>query len=226
MWNYKNCIAGILPAILLLFVACTPGPDISDMAHPVHVDSFMQGKLSKQIMDSRRDKDDFFRSSPDSPLPAALKPVFTGLEYYPLDWKYRFEGRVMQYPNPPRIKMIDTAGEIREAMRYGYIIFDQGDRRFKLQVYRLLDQEQKNLLFIPFADNQAGKETYPAGRYLDLEEKANGVYVIDFNRAYNPSCAYGGNFACPVTPAENHLAISVPAGEKVLSIARALEKRS
>ncbi|HEY7159659.1 MAG TPA: DUF1684 domain-containing protein, partial [Acidobacteriota bacterium] len=97
-------------------------------------------------------------------------------------------------------------------------------KEFKLEVYRLLDIDEKNMLFVPFIDSNVGKETYPAGRYIDLVEKDDGLYVIDFNMAYNPSCAYGGKFPCPVTPEENRITVPVPAGEKILPLANKIEK--
>jgi uncharacterized protein (DUF1684 family) len=157
-------------------------------------------------------------------LPAELKVIFTGLEYYPINWNYRFEGPVQRYPNPAKIRMITTSGETRDAIKYGYIRFVLKGKEFKLEVYRLLDLDEKNLLFVPFIDANVGKETYPAGRYIDLIEKDNGLYVIDFNMAYNPSCAYGGSFPCPVTPEENRITVAVPAGEKILPLANKIEK--
>ena len=92
-------------------------------------------------------------------------------------------------------------------------------RVLTLQVYRLLDQppRQDGLgLFLPFKDRTTGKDTYPAGRYVDLEGPDGGPFVLDFNRAYNPSCAYGEpeRFQCPVTPAENTLSVAVSVGER------------
>ncbi|HEY4491686.1 MAG TPA: DUF1684 domain-containing protein, partial [Acidobacteriota bacterium] len=155
----------------------------------------------------------------DSPVSVAIRSLFQGLEYYPINWKYRFEGPVNSYPNPQRFKMITTTGDQRDAIKFGYIQFHLENKQFKLQVYRLVESEEKNLLFVPFVDANVGKETYPAGRYIDLVEKPNRLYVIDFNTAYNPSCAYGSDYDCPITPQENHLPVPIPAGEKILSIA-------
>ena len=88
-----------------------------------------------------------------------------------------------------------------------------------LQVYRLLDLPERSGgdgLFLPFKDQTTGKETYAAGRYVDLDGPDDGPFVLDFNLAYNPSCAYGEpeRFQCPVTPAENRLPIAVTAGER------------
>lgn len=205
--------------ICLVAVNCQPKPDVNAAAHSVHVDSFMAKKMESEIMEQRRKKDDYFKTSPESPLPAEIRPIFQGLEYYPINWNYRFEGPVHRYPDPEKFMIITTEGDKREALKYGYIRFFLNGKEFRLEVYRLLDLEEKDLLFVPFVDANVGKETYDAGRYIDLVEKPNGVYVIDFNSAYNPSCSYGGNFPCPITPKENHLPIAIPAGEKILPIA-------
>ncbi len=210
----------------MIFWGCQSAADINTVAHSVHIDAFMAKKMEADVLDIRKRKDESFKTSPDSPVPPEIRIMFQGLEYYPINWKYRFEGPVNRYPNPQPIKITTTSGEKRDAVKYGYILFNLDGKQFKLQVYRLLDLEQKNFLFVPFVDSNVGKETYPAGRYIDLLEKADGVYVIDFNNAYNPSCSYGGNFPCPVTPPENHLPIPIPAGEKNLPLAAKKEHKS
>jgi uncharacterized protein (DUF1684 family) len=212
----------------LNFVGCKqqPAEDINAIAHPVHADSFMAKRMEAEILDYRKRKDEDFKTSTDSPLPPEIKVLFDGLEYYPIDWKYRFEGPVHRYPNPKKFTMITTSGVQRDAIKYGYIRFYLTGKEFKLEVYRLLDLEEKNLLFVPFIDTNVEKETYKAGRYIDLIEKDNGLYVIDFNMAYNPSCAYGGTFPCPVTPAENRLNVAVPAGEKIFTLSSKLKQRA
>jgi uncharacterized protein (DUF1684 family) len=215
----QTALIGVTAFLCLFLLHCKSEPDINASAHSIHVDSFMAKRLEKEIMEQRQKKDDYFKTSPDSPLPTEVRAVFTGLEYYPINWKYRFEGPVIRYPDPEKFMIITTSGEKREALKYGYIRFLLDGKDFKLEVYRLLDVEEKDLLFVPFIDANVGKETYDAGRYIDLVEKPNGVYVIDFNNAYNPSCSYGGNFPCPVTPKENRLPIPIPAGEKILPIA-------
>ena len=69
--------------------------------------------------------------------------------------------------------------------------------------------------FLPFVDSLAGQETYPAGRYVEVERLPNGKFQVDFNLAYNPYCAYNDQWSCPLTPAENRLKVAIRAGEKV-----------
>lgn len=222
-----KCLFCILFGVFVIVsvVGCNqPSADNNEIAHPVHVDSFMGKRMEAEILDYRRRKDQDFKQGTDSPLPAELKVIFTGLEYYPINWNYRFEGPVQRYPDPAKIRMITTSGDKRDAIKYGYIRFVLKGKEFKLEVYRLLDLDEKNMLFVPFIDSNVGKETYPAGRYIDLIEKDDGLYVIDFNMAYNPSCAYGGSFPCPVTPEENRITVAVPAGEKILPLANKIKK--
>jgi hypothetical protein len=208
----------LLVCVGLLWFGCGTRTDVNQTAHPVYVDAFMSKRLESEILDYRKRKDDMFKTSADSPLPPEIKMVFQGLEYYPIDWLYRFEGPVTRYPDPPKFTMISTDGEKRQAIKFGYIRLEINGKEYPLQVYRLLDSEEKDMLFVPFVDANTGKETYEAGRYLDLEERPNGLYVVDFNRAYNPSCAYGGNYSCPVTPQENRIPVPILAGEKILPL--------
>ncbi|MFQ5632240.1 MAG: DUF1684 domain-containing protein [bacterium] len=110
-----------------------------------------------------------------------------------------------------------TNGKDRPALRYGYFAFEVEKNMHRLQVYKFLDNnsQYKPYLFVPFLDQTAGEETYGGGRYLDLEENETGVYELDFNFAYNPSCAYGRKeYICPIPPSENTLSIPIRAGEK------------
>jgi uncharacterized protein (DUF1684 family) len=223
----KNLRSSLLPLALLLplslvwMPACKEQPDISSIARPVRMDPYMGKKIEAEILEARKQKDEALRSSSDSPLPPQLRLAFHGLEYYPIDWRFRLEGPVNKYPNPSNVQIVETDGKKRDALLYGYIQFPVGELQVRLQVYKLADQQ--NMLFIPFVDANGGKETYPAGRYLDLVEKDNGVYLIDFNMAYNPYCAYGGDYVCPVTPRENRIPVAIPAGEKILPLAAAMK---
>ncbi len=169
------------------------------------------------IITARRERDLAFKSSPESPIPAEDRARFQGLNYYPVEPALRFRVRLNRYPVPERIRMATNTGEVRDGLRYGYFEFTVDGRTCRLQAYRLDDSGNSGppSLFVPFRDATTGKETYAAGRYLDLPENASGIYDLDFNRAYNPSCAYAGGFSCPVPPDENRLQVPIRAGEKV-----------
>lgn len=164
-------------------------------------------------------KDGYFKTSTDSPLLSADRPGFQGLEYWEPDPALYFVGPIRAYADPQRVRMITTNGTERPAEKYGWIEFTIDGGVHALQVYRLLDQEPSEgpeAFFLAFYDETSGQETYPAGRYIELDGAPGGPYVLDFNMAFNPSCAYGdpGRFACPKAPGENRLPLRIEAGER------------
>lgn len=171
------------------------------------------------VQQGRAEKDRVFRTDPDSPLAEELRASFTALEYYPYDPALRFAAKLRRYPDPPPIRIITTTGKERPAVKAGYLEFTFEGKKHRLQVYSLRDRDippsEWNNLFLPFLDATSGQETYGAGRYLDLEARPDDWYVIDFNQAYHPLCAYGRTiYRCPRTPEENRLPFPVRAGEK------------
>ncbi len=167
------------------------------------------------LLQERMAKDAGFKLE-GSPIPPQDRPGFHGLSYFPIDPSLRFAVALHRYPAPVSVRMATNTGEIRSGLRYGYFDFRVGNQACRLQVYRLEDAPESGgpLLFVPFRDATSGKETYGAGRYIDLKENTSGVYDLDFNRAYNPTCAYNVEFSCPVPPAENNLTAPIGAGEK------------
>jgi uncharacterized protein (DUF1684 family) len=173
----------------------------------------------QEVIAARKETDAAFASDPDSPIPAAARARFHGLSHFPLDPSWRYAGWIERYKTAERISIVTTAGKPRPCERWGRVTFARDGQTLTLQVYRLLDlpeREGGEGLFLPFKDATTGKETYEAGRYVDLVGPEGGPFVLDFNRAYNPSCAYGdpGRFQCPATPAENKLPIAIAAGER------------
>lgn len=168
---------------------------------------------------ARAEKDAAFARDLDSPIPEASRARFRGLHYFGADPSWRYAGFVERYPSPERFTVVTTAGQQRPCERWGRVRFERDGKELSLQVYRLLDQPEREGgegLFLPFKDQTTGKETYAAGRYVDIEGRGSGPYTLDFNRAYFPSCAYGdvSRFQCPVTPPENTLPLRVEAGER------------
>jgi uncharacterized protein (DUF1684 family) len=198
---------------LFLALAFVQGCSHEQAPPPEHVNPVLQ---------NRRDRDAAFKTSPQSPIPAQDRARFQGLSYFPFNPALQFRLKLNRYPIPARIRMATNTGEIRDGLRYGYFEFDTEEQRCRLQVYRLDDggDSGKASLFIPFKDSTSGKETYGAGRYIDLAENTSGIYDLDFNQAYNPYCAYGEEYSCPIPPEENRLAIPIRAGEKIYALAR------
>ena len=171
----------------------------------------------------RRGRDEMFRSHPQSPIEPDERTSFKGLRYFAADAGYRVGARLE--PGDGSELVIDTGGE-DGAVRYrrvGRLAFRLGDVDCRLTVLSLV--QYAGGLFVPFRDRTAGRETYGGGRYLfDTAKDTDGLVleitpgsldvVIDFNYAYNASCAYSPRWACPLAPPENHLPVEVRAGEK------------
>ncbi len=168
------------------------------------------------LIQDRAQKDRSFRLDSDSPIPPQEREDFRGLSYFPLNPALRFRAELHRYQRPERVRLGTNTGEMRDALRYGYFEFEVAGRKCRLEAYRTEEGQASGrpYLFIPFRDTTSGKESYGGGRYIDLVENTTGIYDLDFNRAYNPLCAYGGEYSCPVPPEENRLAVPIEAGEK------------
>jgi len=165
---------------------------------------------------ARANKDAFFAQNWQSPIPPQDKPRFKGLEYYPPDPGYRFELELHEHPEQQVVRMAYTKGNEQDFLCWGEFRFKIAGNKQSLQAYKRIREEET--LFVPFKDATSGKETYGAGRYIDLEpdtdRTADGKWVLDFNQAYNPWCAYSEAYTCPVVPVENWLEPPIHAGEK------------
>jgi uncharacterized protein (DUF1684 family) len=166
--------------------------------------------MMTELIDSRNEKDAFFKNDPQSPLDSSQKATFTGLHYFPENQAVRLNVNMETYPEPKQITMATSTGDEQEYLHVGQISFVLKGQHAVLQVY--LPMEGGNF-FIPFVDATAPKETYGAGRYLEAFELADGRLHVDFNLAYNPYCAYNDNWSCPLPPEQNRLSMRIEAGE-------------
>ena len=169
----------------------------------------------------RHQKDDSFRDGEQSPIPAEERATFKGLRYYPALFAMRVVAQIERLPNPEHIQMATSDGASRLFERAAMLRFTLDGHAVQLTGYRSADdpEDDGQSYFIPFRDALSGKETYGAGRYLDVEEAAAAdgtpIVVLDFNLAYNPYCAYNENYSCPITPKENKLEWAIYAGERI-----------
>lgn len=162
------------------------------------------------LSEFRRQKDSFFAQHPQSPLSPSQKQDFKGLVYFPEAPELRFELPVERFQDKQTISIQTSTGDFQEYQKFGKIKFPVDDQLAELTIYA-----NHHGFFLPFVDSLAGTETYPAGRYLEPEPISDGKFLIDFNFAYNPYCAYNENWSCPLTPFENRLDLPIPAGEKI-----------
>jgi uncharacterized protein (DUF1684 family) len=165
----------------------------------------------------RADKDEAFRTADDSPVPIENRSGWLGLPYFPVDRNLRFEGLTLEPyagQEPVSFEIETTDGRRRPYTRAGTFRFEIGDRPLQLTAYNSAGFAADQL-FVPFMDATTGKETYGAGRYLDLDPEPDGTYPLDFNLAYHPLCVYDPKYSCPLTPPENRLPIRIEAGERL-----------
>jgi uncharacterized protein (DUF1684 family) len=160
----------------------------------------------------RAEKDDFFRSHPQSPLTREQKKSFTGLSYFPENPDLRLEVVMEEFPKKEEFAMQTSTGDVQMYQKYGRFHFTVDGEDAQLTIY-----QGEHGFFLPFVDALANQETYPAGRYLEPEPLPGNRFFVDFNLAYNPYCAYNERWSCPITPAENRLKVAVRAGEKLFS---------
>jgi len=162
------------------------------------------------LTDFRKKKDEFYATDAQSPLSEEQKRTFTGLHYYPENPDLKFTLTIEEFVHKEMVSIQTSKGDVRSYERFGKITFPIEGKSVSLTIYKA---EQD--FFLPFIDSQAGKETHPAGRYLEIEPLTDGKYLVDFNMAYNPYCAYNDRWSCPLTPPENHLSVAIRAGEKI-----------
>jgi uncharacterized protein len=189
--------------LFLAFVtaACTSGPSAPET-----------GDYVADLAAFRANKDRQFQEEKD-PVPASRKATLLPLRYFPPDESYVIPAQLKLADERPTVTMPTSTGTLRQYRRVGVLEFTLQNQQMTLGAF--VEEGQPVVdLFVPFADTTTGQETYPAGRYLDLHPKATGVYTIDFNRAYNPYCAYNESYECPFPPASNRLKIAIRAGEK------------
>lgn len=168
----------------------------------------------KLIKSNRALKDEFFKESYQSPIPPEERANFKSLHYFEPDLNYRFELELEEFGEKEGLKIKDTGGNMRDFIRSGKFTFKVDTTSCHLYAYK--SEEGEDRLFIPFKDATGGKDTYGAGRYLDLYEegKTGAKWILDFNLASNQWCAYSANYVCPLIPFENILKVPINAGEK------------
>ncbi len=165
----------------------------------------------EELIAQRREKDQYFKAHPQSPLSDDQQDAFNGLSYYPPNPALDLVVAVERVPvEDNEIVVETTTGDTRRYTRYGRFTFTVDGQEAELTIY-----QAPHGYFLPFADANVGSETYAAGRYLEPDELSDGRFHVDFNLAYNPFCAYGDGWNCPVTPAENRLVVAIRAGEKL-----------
>ncbi|MBE9484092.1 MAG: DUF1684 domain-containing protein [Bacteroidetes bacterium] len=157
-----------------------------------------------------------FADSASSPLTKEGLPHFEGLEFYPADPEYILKARFVLNPDPEPFEMETTTARKPVYVKYGEAHFNLNGTDLVLEIYQSNKakemEEFREFLFLPFKDLTNSIETYGGGRYIDLKIPEGETIIIDFNKAYNPYCAYNHRYSCPIPPKVNHINIEIPAG--------------
>jgi hypothetical protein len=161
-----------------------------------------------------------FADASKSPLTEEDVKTFKALEFFEIDENYNIEADFELTPNTPVFEMPTTTERLPLYRKYGIARFTLNGKKMELSIYQnqqlMSDWEYKDYLFLPFNDATNGTSTYGGGRYMDLEIPSEGSKKIriDFNKAYNPYCAYSHKYSCPIPPSENNLPVAIPVGVK------------
>ena len=187
----------------------------------------------KEIKKHRKKIEKEFKSPRYSPIKdAKARKEFHGNEYYPVNEAYKVMAKVELTPDAEPFKMNTSSGKQKTFRKWAIIRFQLEGKDLELSLYqnlKLMEQAKyKNYLFLPFKDHTNGEETYGGGRYIELDFNAGEAWKaenntnnapertleIDFNKCFNPYCAYSDGWNCPIVPTENYLEMKVEAGVK------------
>jgi uncharacterized protein len=171
-----------------------------------------------ETRNERNTKNKEFLEPDKSPLPAEEICNFKGLKYFRADPAYKVTAIFDRIDMPVTFRMKTTTDRQPEYRTFAKITFSLNNTTLTLNVYQNVELTRKpgyeDYLFVPFTDETSAKDSYEGGRFLDLKQPTGNSIVIDFNKAYNPYCAYNHKYSCPVPPPENHLPVQIKAGEK------------
>lgn len=197
----------IFSLLILLLVSC------SNRQHSYSDEQVAQFEQDFKKYVNEKNK---YCKSDESPILESDKPGFTGLHYYEYNPNFRFEGPIHIYDNPDTVIIYGSKEDERPSLKYGYFEFPFDGKKYQLQIFRILrDKPQLNdYLFLGFTDATSNGETYGGGRYINMELNEENFYLVDFNYAYNPYCAYNPKYSCAIPTRENHLELAIEAGEK------------
>jgi uncharacterized protein (DUF1684 family) len=195
-----NSIFFILSALLIL-MSC------ESQKHPI-----------KSKSEHQKQQNNFFKDASKSPLKPKDLKSFEGLDFFPIDSLFVVEAQLKRTPNTPFFDMKTTTKRVTKERVFGVLSFTINNESYTLNVYQSApdpdSKTESDYLFLPFLDATNGVETYGGGRYIDLTIPEGNQLIIDFNKSYNPYCAYNEKYSCPIVPRENYLSLKVNAGVK------------
>ncbi len=199
---------GLVALILIGAITCLQFQRL-DKESSQHLDDITawQDKMNQEFSDST-----------ESPLSTEDRLVFHGLNFYPINIEYHINANFERTKNESVFGMKTTTERRPVYVRYGIASFKLKGKDLKINIYQNVKfaktDKYKDYLFMLFTDLSSGKQSYAGGRYIDLRIPQSNEIVIDFNKAYNPYCAYNHKYSCPIPPEEDHFDIEILAGCK------------
>lgn len=175
-----------------------------------------QKEYIAKIEESRKEKNEWMKNDPNSPFNYKRKVEFHDLNYFDVNPDFVFKSQLFEYEPKDTITIFGTKGEERKTVRFGYVKFNYEGKENKINIYQSVARNGMIYYSIWFTDLTTNKETYGVGRYIDFEKSddPNHIYEIDFNKAYNPYCAYSADYSCAIPTKEDFIQIAIKAGEK------------
>lgn len=174
---------------------------------PIKGESAFQIALNKEYKDAST-----------SPLKEKDLKKFKGLDFFRVDSSFVVKAKLIRTPDSSYFKMKTTTSRLATERVYAVLMFNLKGKECRLNVYQgketITQEGYEDYLFLPFLDNTNGDTTYGGGRYIELRIPEGDEIYIDFNKAYNPYCAYNEKYSCPIVPRINYLDIEVKAGVK------------
>lgn len=172
----------------------------------------------EDINNYKEEKDNYFKDPETSPLSSKDLTEFESLEYFPINLKFRIKAKFKKHAVVKLFYMKTTTDRLPKYGRFAELSFEIDGKTYTLQAYQsqsLIGSEgYENYLFIPFTDLTSGDTSYGGGRYMDVDIPEGGEVTLDFNKTYNPYCAYNNKYSCPVPPRENDLNVEILTGVK------------
>ena len=171
------------------------------------------------ILKFQKELNEEYKNPKKSPLKGKDLKRFKKHEFFPINLTYRVVATLAATPESTFFQMPTSSEVFKDHRVYGMLTFELQGRTFEIPVYQskilMAMPQYKEHLFFPFTDKTSGVLTYGAGRYIDLEiPKEGNTLVLDFNKAYNPFCAYSDGYSCPLVPADNNIDLEILAGVK------------
>lgn len=180
--------------------------------------SFAQKDEVKAVIEFQQQLNEEFADSIKSPLTTEDRAHFKALDFYPINEKFIVEATFVKAKKEKPFKMKTSTNRTPMYKKFGVLSFVIDGKKMVLNVYQNIELSRKpgfkDYLFLPFSDLTCGKESYIGGRYIDMRIPKSSKVIINFNKAYNPYCAYNHDYSCPIVPLENDLDIAIEAGVK------------